>query len=41
VRWSLSVNNLTDKRYVRALTGADNVWQGPRRRLMIGVDWAR
>lgn len=38
--WGASVNNVADKRYVRSLTGADNVWQGPRRSLQVWVDTA-
>jgi hypothetical protein len=32
------VQNLADRRYVRALTGADNVWQGPRRSVQVWVE---
>ena len=38
LRWGASVQNLADIRYVRALTGADNVWQGPRRSLQVWLD---
>ena len=38
LRWGASVQNLADISYVRALTGADNVWQGPRRTLQVWVD---
>ena len=38
LRWGASVQNLADITYVRALTGADNVWQGPRRSLQVWVD---
>ena len=38
LRWGASVQNLADISYVRALTGADNVWQGPRRSLQVWVD---
>lgn len=31
LRWGADLHNALDRRYVRALTGADNVWQGPRR----------
>ena len=40
LRWGASVQNLADRRYVRALTGADNVWQGPRRSLQVWVESA-
>ena len=32
-RWAVRIDNATDRRYVRALTGQDNAWQGERRRL--------
>lgn len=38
LRWGASIENLGDVRYVRALTGADNVWQGPRRSLQVWVE---
>lgn len=31
IRWGIELLNAFDRRYVRALTGADNVWQGSRR----------
>ncbi|MDO5691374.1 MAG: hypothetical protein Q4G70_02695 [Pseudomonadota bacterium] len=31
----LRIDNLTNRRYVRALTGADNVWQGDGRRVSL------
>ncbi len=40
LRWGASVQNLADRRYVRALTGADNVWQGPRRSVQVWVESA-
>ena len=40
LRWSLRLDNAADRRYVRALTGADNVWQGERRRLTAWVEGA-
>ncbi len=40
LRWGASVHNLADRRYVRALTGADNVWQGPRRSVQVWVESA-
>ena len=36
--WGASLQNVADKRYIRSLTGADNVWQGPRRSLQVWVD---
>jgi outer membrane receptor protein involved in Fe transport len=39
-RWGTNIQNLADKRYVRSLTGADNVWQGPRRSLQVWADTA-
>lgn len=35
--WSVALENALDKRYVQALSAADTVWQGPRRRLMLGM----
>jgi outer membrane receptor protein involved in Fe transport len=40
LRWGASVQNLADRRYVRALTGADNVWQGPTRSVQVWVESA-
>ena len=40
LHWGLQITNLTDRRYVRALTGPDNVWQGPERRLQLWIDMA-
>ncbi len=40
VAWGVHVHNLADRRYVRALTGADNVWQGPRRSLQVWAESA-
>ena len=40
LQWGVRVDNLLDKSYVRALTGADNVWQGQRRKLTIWADVA-
>lgn len=37
-RWAVRVDNASDRRYVRALTGSDNVWQGERRRLLLWVE---
>ena len=37
-RWGTRIDNALDKRYVRALTGADNVWQGERRRLVLWME---
>lgn len=39
-RWGLEVNNALDKSYVRAISGADNVWQGSRRTLRGWVELA-
>ena len=36
-QWGIRLDNLLDKSYVRALTGADNVWQGQRHKLTV---WA-
>lgn len=35
--WSVALENALDKRYVQALSAADTVWQGPRRRLTLGM----
>ena len=35
--WSMAIENALDKRYVQAISAADNVWQGPRRRLALGM----
>ena len=40
LQWGIRLDNLLDKSYVRALTGADNVWQGQRRKLTIWADFA-
>lgn len=37
--WQGSLDNLFDRRYVRALSGADNVWQGPRRSLNLALQY--
>lgn len=37
VRWAFTAENLLDKRYVQALSAANNVWQGPRRRFNLMV----
>ena len=39
-QWGIRLDNLLDKSYVRALSGADNVWQGQRRKLTIWADVA-
>lgn len=39
-RWGVSLQNALDARYVRALTGPDNVWQGQRRALRLWTDVA-
>jgi len=39
-RWGARIDNALDKRYVRALTGADNVWQGERRKLVVWLESA-
>ena len=38
LNWGATIENLGDVRYVRALTGADNVWQGARRSLQVWVE---
>ena len=40
ISWGAVIENAADKRYVRSLTGADNVWQGPRRNLKVWADTA-
>ncbi len=40
IQWGIRLDNLLDKSYVRALTGADNVWQGQRRKLTVWADVA-
>lgn len=37
--WSFSVDNVLDRRYVRGLTGLDNVWQGSRRVVRASLTW--
>lgn len=37
--WQASVHNMLDRRYVRALSGADNVWQGARRSFNLGAQY--
>lgn len=39
-QWGVRADNLLDRRYVRALTGADNVWQGERRKLTVWAEAA-
>jgi iron complex outermembrane recepter protein len=40
LQWGVGLDNVFDKRYVRALTGADNVWQGPRRKFSAWLELA-
>ena len=40
LQWGMRADNLLDRRYVRALTGADNVWQGERRKLAVWAELA-
>lgn len=40
VRWGLDINNVFDRSYVRAISGADNVWQGNRRAVRAWVELA-
>jgi len=37
--WGFGINNVLDRSYVRALTGVDNVWQGPRRNARVWGTW--
>lgn len=37
--WGVGVDNALDTSYVRALTGVDNVWQGPRRTARVWLNW--
>lgn len=37
LQWGVRLDNVFDRRYVRGLTGADNVWQGERRKFAL---WA-
>ncbi len=37
---AVQIDNLADKRYVQAISSDDNVWQGPRRRLLIQLTQA-
>ncbi len=34
-QWSIGLVNLFDRRYIRAISAADNVWQGERRKLTL------
>lgn len=40
LQWGVRVDNALDRRYVRALTGADNVWQGERRKVAVWSEFA-
>lgn len=40
-RWGTDIQNLADRRYIRALTGADNAWQGKRRELKLWASWGQ
>ena len=35
--WNVAIENAFDKRYVQAISAADNVWQGSRRRVTLGM----
>ena len=37
--WGAQIDNIANRSYVRALTGADNVWQGPKRGVSVWLDW--
>lgn len=37
--WGLTLENAADRRYVRALTSAENIWQGTRRRIRAWVEY--
>ena len=38
LQWGMQFDNISNRSYVRALTGADNVWQGPKRGLSFWLD---
>lgn len=38
VRWGLALSNALDKSYVRAISSADNVWQGSRRTFKVWLE---
>jgi iron complex outermembrane recepter protein len=38
LQWGMTLDNALDRRYVRALTGADNVWQRPRRKVSVWME---
>ena len=40
VQWGLQIGNVTNRSYVRAMTGSDNVWQGSKRNFSLWVNWA-
>lgn len=40
VQWGLQIGNVANRSYVRAMTGDDNVWQGPKRHVSLWVNWA-
>ena len=40
LQWGVRLDNALDRRYVRALSGADNVWQGERRKLAVWAEIA-
>ena len=40
VQWGLQIGNVANRSYVRAMTGDDNVWQGPKRNVSLWVNWA-
>lgn len=39
LQWGVQVSNVTNRSYVRAMTSADNVWQGPKRNVSVWLDW--
>lgn len=40
MQWGAQVGNLHNRSYVRAMTGADNVWQGPKRNISVWMEWS-
>jgi hypothetical protein len=40
MQWGVQVGNLLNRSYVRAMTGADNVWQGPKRNIRLWTEWS-
>lgn len=39
VQWGLQIGNVANRSYVRAMTGGDNVWQGPKRNVSFWLNW--